>query len=499
MLALLNYTFLLALATVWIALKRLKGSGRQRLPPGPKKLPLIGNLLDITTSSEWKTYHQWCLDYKSEIIHLSIGGLSIIVLDTLDVVDELLERRSSIYSDRSHYVLSSEPRMIMLNELAGWSWSFPFRCADDAWKQQRKMIHNEFHAAAVAQFRSQELKVVHDMLKQLLDSPETWYDDLTHIVGAIIMSTIYGIDVKPVNDPFIETSKRATCAISLGTTPGRFLVESIPLLKYVPSWLPFADFKKKAALWKIDARDTFVHPFEYARKDMATGTPPSSCASRGIAKLEDLTDGAEKQMLSSMRSFFLEMTRHPEVQRKAQQELDRVLKGRRLPVFSDLNSLPYISALVKEVLRFNPVAPLGAPHATSADDTYNGYFIPARTVVLPNIWCTHDFVTEDYPEPFVFNPDRFLKDGQLNPKVRDPSAFGFGRRICPGRHMVMDILWISMASILSVFTIEKSVDANGQIIEPSGQYEDRGVIIHPHPFKCIIKARSAEGIAVVRE
>ncbi|KAJ6576409.1 cytochrome P450 [Mycena vulgaris] len=485
MLALLNYTFLLALATVWIALKRLKGSGRQRLPPGPKKLPLIGNLLDITTSSEWKTYHQWCLDYKSEIIHLSVGGLSIIVLDTLDVVDELLERRSSIYSDR--------PRMIMLNELVGWNWSFPFKCADDAWKQQRKMIHNEFHVKAVAQFRPQELKAVHDMLKKLLDSPETWYDDLTQFFGAIIMSAIYGIDVKPINDPFIETSKRATYAVSLATTPGRFLVESIPLLKYVPSWLPFADFKKKAALWKIDARDAFVDPFQYVRKDMATGSFPSSALWVLCLQPEGI-----RRMLSSMRSFFLEMTRHPEVQRKAQQELDRVLKGRRLPVFSDLNSLPYISALVKEVLRFNPVAPLGAPHATSADDTYNGYFIPARTVVLPNIWAiTHN--AEDYPEPFVFNPDRFLKDGQLNPKVRDPSAFGFGRRICPGRHMVMDILWISMASILSVFTIEKSVDANGQIIEPSGQYEDRGVIIHPHPFKCIIKARSAEGIAVVRE
>jgi len=377
------------------------------------------------------------------------------------------------------------------------------------------MIHNEFHAKAVPQFRPHELKAVHDLLKQLLDSPETWYDDLTQFLGTIIMSTIYGIDVKPLNDPFIATSKRATYAVSLATTPGRFLVESIPLLKYAPSWFPFADFKRKASLWKIDAQDAFIEPFEYVRKDMSTGSHPSSCASRGIAKFDDTPDGVEKQlilqralgsmspaggdtMLSSMRSFFLEMTRHPEIQRKAHQELDRVTGGRRLPVFSDLDSLPYISALVKEVLRFNPVAPLGAPHATSADDIYNGYYIPAKTVVLPNIWAIlHN--PDDYPEPFVFNPERFLKDGKLNHKVRDPCAFGFGRRICPGRHMVMDVLWITMASILSIFTIEKPADAAGNIIEPSGRYEDRGVIIHPHPFKCIIKPRSAECIAMVTD
>ncbi|KAG5650137.1 hypothetical protein H0H81_000560, partial [Sphagnurus paluster] len=74
-----------------------------------------------------------------------------------------------------------------------------------------------------------------------------------------------------------------------------------------------------------------------------------------------------------------------------------------------------------------------------------------------------------YADPFTFNPDRFMKDGKLNPDVKDPAsfAFGFGRRICPGRHMAFSAVWITMASIIATFDISKAVDNNGRIIEPS--------------------------------
>ena len=81
------------------------------------------------------------------------------------------------------------------------------------------------------------------------------------------------------------------------------------------------------------------------------------------------------------------MAMHPEVQRKAQEELDRVIGGDRLPAFEDQASLPYLNALLKEVLRWHIVTPIGLPHCTVADDMYNGYHIPAKTIVMVNIWC----------------------------------------------------------------------------------------------------------------
>jgi hypothetical protein len=90
----------------------------------------------------------------------------------------------------------------------------------------------------------------------------------------------------------------------------------------------------------------------------------------------------------------------------------------------------------------------GIPHYIETDDIYNGYLIPADSIVMPNIWYTYlrfDITAisdqlkllrsmlrneEVYPSPDIFNPDRFIKDGVLNQEIRDPRdiVFGFGRR-----------------------------------------------------------------------
>lgn len=80
------------------------------------------------------------------------------------------------------------------------------------------------------------------------------------------------------------------------------------------------------------------------------------------------------------------MALFPEVQRKAQQELDTVLGSDRLPRFQDRETLPYMDALVKEVFRWHPVVPMGVTHTSTQDDTCEGYFIPKGSSVLANIW-----------------------------------------------------------------------------------------------------------------
>lgn len=87
-----------------------------------------------------------------------------------------------------------------------------------------------------------------------------------------------------------------------------------------------------------------------------------------------------------LSTFFLAMTLYPRVQKRAQEEIEHVVGGNRLPDFSDLDDLPYLSAMIKELLRWNPPTPLGTGHSVMEDDVYEGWFIPTGTVFLENMW-----------------------------------------------------------------------------------------------------------------
>ncbi|KAF8193881.1 cytochrome P450 [Mycena galopus ATCC 62051] len=158
-----------------------------------------------------------------------------------------------------------------------------------------------------------------------------------------------------------------------------------------------------------------------------------------------------------------------------------------------------VRELVHEVLRWHSVAPLSVAHAVMEDDIYRGYRIPAGAIVVPNSWAIlHDEATYG-PQTDQFIPERWLtKDGKINTEMRDSSpAFGFGRRICPGRDMAQWSVWICAASILATFDISKSVDEKGVPIEQSGEYTS-GLLCYPIPHQCDIVPRSEAARDMIR-
>jgi len=201
---------------------------------------------------------------------------------------------------------------------------------------------------------------------------------------------------------------------------------------------------------------------------------------------------------SFLEVFILAMTSFPEIQRKAQEELDRVLNG-RLPTHADTTSLPYLSAIIKEVIRWRPNVPLGVPHRVDEDMSYNGYFIEAQSVVIYNLWAMLHDETE-YPDPESFNPERYLKDGKAHNNGRiNPLdiIFGFGRRVCPGSHIGLSNVHLAAASILTLFNINQALDENGRPIPLSCPVKPTGTIIAPPPFPCSIAPRSEEASRLI--
>nr|BED42963.1 cytochrome P450 monooxygenase [Trametes versicolor] len=492
-------SLLLASAVALLALLTVRRK-RQNLPPGPKGLPLLGNVFDVPKEFEWLAYEKWGREHHSDIIHLNLAGTPVIVVNSAQAAHDLFEKRSSLYSDRT--------RMPMLNELVGCDWHFVFMGYGDSWRERRRVFHQYFHPNAATNYRPRELKVARELLRRLLQTPDEFMVHLRHMAGSLILGVAYGIDVQPKNDPYIATAETALHAMSMAGNAGAYVVDYIPFLKHIPSWCPGATFKRQAAEWRKATNAMVEVPFKAVRNAMAEGKESPSMI---MSLLHDLNDGQDKPhrenvisgvaaaaytggsdtTVSAIGSFFLAMLLYPEVQRKAQAEVDRVVGRDRLPDFSDEGSLPYVSAIVKEVLRWRPVTPLAVPHRLTADDVYNGYHLPAGSIVVGNSWAIlHDEAT--FPDPEAFIPERFLNaDGSLRTTMRDAelAAFGFGRRICPGRHMACASMWIAIASVLSTFTLSKPVDDDGNVVEPSGEYLS-GLVTYPVPFKCEFKPRS---------
>jgi len=201
------------------------------------------------------------------------------------------------------------------------------------------------------------------------------------------------------------------------------------------------------------------------------------------------TAGSDSTALTII-AFFRILVLYPEVQKRAQKELDAVTGGLRLPDYNDRPRLPYIDALCREVMRWSMATPVGVPHATTQDDIYEGYLIPKGAIVIANAWgMLHDPST--YPDPFSFKPERSLDaDGTFRDDPLLTSAFGFGRRLCPARHFVDSSLFIAVSCILSVFHVGPPKDDLGHevpvALKDSGTNSSR-----PVGFRCTIVPRDA--------
>jgi cytochrome P450 len=162
------------------------------------------------------------------------------------------------------------------------------------------------------------------------------------------------------------------------------------------------------------------------------------------------------------------MIAFPEVQRQAQAEIDAVVGHDRLPTFADAPRLPYVRAVIKEVIRWRPTLSLAVPHAALEEDWYEGMYIPKGAICIPNLWhCNHDRAVfgEDADE---FRPERHLDEhgeslpGHVKTYQAGHVGFSFGRRICVGKELANDSLFISTARILWAAKLERARDENGK-------------------------------------
>jgi len=166
----------------------------------------------------------------------------------------------------------------------------------------------------------------------------------------------------------------------------------------------------------------------------------------------------------------LAMLAYPETQARAQTELDAVVGRTRLPTFVDYPHLPYIRAMVKELLRWRPASPIIEPHRTTEDDWYEGMFIPKGTICYANVWhMNRDPVifgknTEDFDPARYLDASGGMAPGMSELKKEGHFSYGFGARNCVGRHMADNTLFINIAILLWAMKIERKKDASDRFL-----------------------------------
>lgn len=454
----------------------------------------------------FKTYSKWVETY-GPIIYFHVFGRQFVILNSLKAAQDLFEKRSGLYS--------TKPRLVMAGELvARAQTSILFLSYGPLLKECRRIVHAWINKHSVHAFYPAQEAGSFKLLEALLDNPAGFSEHIRTNAGSVILELTYGIRCSPNNDPHIRKAEQLSKITAKATEPGRWLCDSFPSLAKIPSWVPGANFKR----WAMQARQVSTElvraPFESVKSSVIDGTATRSWTAdelldqNGHVKSREDTrslmiaagtmySGGIDTTVGATRTFFLMMATHPEVQRKAQAEIDVVVGSGRLPNINDREALPYVNHLIIEVLRINPIAPL-VPHSLDQDDTYQGYLIPKGAWVMVNLWAIlHD--PETYRNPEEFRPERF---DSTSSDIAEPDpteiCFGFGRRSCPGYHFAMSTLFLTVAHILHCFDISPCKDDRGND-KPLPLVFDAGHLRAPRAFQCSILPRNDEKIKIIRQ
>ncbi|OCH83785.1 cytochrome P450 [Obba rivulosa] len=481
---------------LYASVSRLYGTSRLPLPPGPPAKPFIGNILSVLPKKRWSElirHRQFDWFIPGNLAFFHGFGKNMLVVNSIDDVREMLEKRADIYAARPWFTVACE--------VFGAGEIFPMRpSGDPEWRLQRKLVHFGLSQTAVKRYTPAQEDIAALLAKQLLETPSAFFDHVRLATSRLILAVTYGFSAETAaTQGYIQEAEYVIKTMSESVEPGAYLCDAIPILRHVPAWIPLFS---KMNLNRGMFTKFFTRPYEHVKHQLMDGTARPSfvqhllyenAEAREVASFEyslkcaagSMYGGGVETVGMTILTCMMAMALNPDKQRLAQEEINRVIGGDRLPRLDDRPNLPYIAAVIKETMRWQPALPLGFARATTKDDEYNGYHIPSGTYILPNVWFV-SMVDKYNVDEFI--PERFLDSEE---SVHDPwsYALGFGRRYCPGRYLTEDTLFIDIVTILAMFNLE-----------PEGEVKPEFTVTtigYPKPYKCHIVPRSEAKVQLI--
>ncbi|EJT98942.1 cytochrome P450 [Dacryopinax primogenitus] len=494
-----------AVAAVMLVLwRQVRPSSRPPLPPGPRPIPLIGNL---SLPKDYRVTFRELADKYGEVVNFCIFGKNLILLNSKRAVTELLEKRATTSFGRQ--------KLVMAHELVGLKYMFSQVSDPVLHRQYRRVFSAVFGPRPSRAFWDIQTLQIRKLTAKLLTSTSEYSAHIDKATAAISFLIAYGKDLDQEDPSLVKKIHGFMGLLMRLQAPGAFLVDLIPGLQKLPEGWPGTKFKQQAKVWRKEVDEVMDVPYQSVKQDMASGKADPSYT---LSLLEG-ADGKDTDEIvikwtagaifnagsdttaASIHNFLYAMMMFPQVQAKAQQELDAVIGRDRLPTIEDRDKLPYCWAMTQESLRWQPVAPLALPHLMLADEIYEGYLIPKGAMIMANVWLLAREERE-FPAAAEFQPERYLskdaKPSEDAEQTRGPSfGFGFGRRACPGSYLAEDSLFAAVVTILWSSIVSIPAGYSKETLDPG--YPKKPAVHRPVQFPIDVKRRFPTALEMLKQ
>lgn len=441
---------------------------RANLPPGPVSWPIVGNLFSLGRFP-YKTLRA----FGHDLLYLRLGSIPCIVVNSAAMAKELITKHDLQFADRPKrlfsYILLSQRDIIASSH-------------GPLWRHLRMICTSQFFTKKrIQSYEGGRTEEIHGLIKFILEKSRSQdpvinvrfqlRNTSTNIISRMVFNKRLFVEGDDCN---AEDAQRYQEIVTMHFASYAIFVISdyIPCLSFITKLQGTHERMHKIADMihkKLDdildfkgreQRRKQVPDYEKDFVDLLLETPSHD----GVGTLDHVTvravvldmlfAGTETQS-TTIEWAMTYLLRHPAVMHRAQAEILSVVGADRPVQESDLERLPFLDAVVKEVLRVQPPAPLGVNHESREPQTVAGYSLPAKTRLMFNIHAIHrDPKVFDNPDDF--DPSRFMVSTSTSDQgtASDPHQlmpFGAGRRICPGMPLAMVNMNHILAHLLHCF------------------------------------------------
>ncbi|XP_046550255.1 cytochrome P450 2C15-like [Haliotis rubra] len=463
-----------------------------KMPPGPKPLPVLGNFQEIKDSTMLNDLTRLGSQYDGIFtVHLLMEP--VLILDQFHIIRDLLlsPAYADIFSGRVNSYIS---KYLLPDDLL-------FQTASDTQQYLRKLTFRGIKQYGTALKNVEHLAQteIQEMINRCRERNGVSFDpwnDLNQYVSNVILVLLCGRKFQLGHKTLENCQKISDAYDVLLHHKNQFLIDNVPFsTTLIPQLRHACQFLK-------DGYHYFTETFDKISQESKDTTP--NCLytlllqehEEGLISTENIKGVMVDSLLAgvittkpTMYNALAAMVNFPEVQKKIQEEIQRVVGKDRLPGLEDRNKMPYSKAVELELYRYYTPIGTPGPRNTTQDCSFKGYSIPKGTRVIYNVWRVHH--DESFWEnPFTFDPTRFLDDnGELLPSEDEKRqrllTFGVGKRSCIGEKLARVRIFLGLTSILQNFDLVRDPSEPFPSSDPS-TYEPK-FILQPPPYRLQFK------------